>query len=95
MTRASEQLIAALEKENARLTELCNSLKNIIVTEGDRMRAENARLHGLLQNSEMTVAEVIDANARLRELLRGVVREADRETNAFIAARAELGQQTR
>jgi hypothetical protein len=81
------------------------------------VQAENARLHGLLQNSEMTVAEVIDANeqlkealrseganrywegrwrdefadnTRLRELLRGVIREADRETNAFIAARAAI-----
>jgi hypothetical protein len=32
-------------------------------------------------------------NTRLRELLRGVVREADRETNAFIAARAALAEQ--
>jgi hypothetical protein len=31
-------------------------------------------------------------NTRLRELLKGVIREADRETNAFIAARAAVAE---
>jgi DNA repair exonuclease SbcCD ATPase subunit len=34
-----------------------------------RLQADNKRLKGLLENSEMTVAEVIDANERLRVAL--------------------------
>jgi cell division protein FtsB len=60
--------------------------------ENERLKADNMKLrtevHRLYEVEKEDVAHIV----RLRELLRGVVREADRETNAFIAARAELEQ---
>jgi hypothetical protein len=69
-----------------------------IYKENLQLRAENARLKA---SSGYDVAEACfknlvrekeAENVRLRTLLKAVVREADRETNAFIAARAELGE---
>jgi hypothetical protein len=60
------------------------------------MHAENARLQELLRSEggnrywEGRWRDEFADNTRLRELLSAVVREADRETNAFIAARAAL-----
>ena len=66
-----------------------------------RLQAENERLKGLLENSEMTVAEVIDANERLRVALTEIsmmraedmYRGDDDNAAAFIARAALAPQQ--
>lgn len=60
--RKSERCLAYTENEvryqNAALAD-----------ENETLQADNKRLKSLLENSEMTVAEVIDANERLRNAL--------------------------
>jgi chromosome segregation ATPase len=87
-------------QQAARLKEAMNDLQEgavIIVA----YRAENERLATQLELSakawkewEGTLKQRDNEIAHLRTLLRGVVREADRETNAFIAARAALKENT-
>ena len=75
------------EQMRAEVERLTVSLQSAIKSENE-LRAENARL----QAHAKSMIDAMNAeNTRLRALLRAVVQEADRETNAFIAARAELG----
>jgi predicted nucleic acid-binding Zn-ribbon protein len=56
----------------------------------ERLRAELEELQNHIGEHGCDVANLKSDNARLREALHGVIREADRETAAFIKARAAL-----
>jgi|SoimicMinimDraft_17_1059745.scaffolds.fasta_scaffold201264_2 hypothetical protein len=98
----STEYLDRAETEIARLyaeTMEANAIINVQSNHIKQLHDDNARLTELLRSEganrywEGRWRDEFADNTRLRELLRGVVLEADRETNAFIAARAALAEQ--